>query len=69
MAVKNKARQRGRFCDRSQGVIMKAHALYNLCDAEVALVIVKGSERYTYRSDDTTTWPLPSQIVRLFRFS
>ena len=66
MAVNNEAKRRKeKLRKRARGVIKKAHALHILCEADVALIVILGSKRYEYRSDDTTTWPSAPQIVRL----
>lgn len=66
MAVNNEARRRKeKLRKRARGAIKKAHALHILCEADVALMVILGSKRYEYRSDDTTTWPPAPQIVRL----
>ena len=49
---------------RSNGIIKKAHALHILCDVEVALAIRYGEKITLYESEDSTTWPRESQIVR-----
>lgn len=63
MAVNNEARRRKeKLRKRARGAIKKAHALHILCEADVALMVILGSKRYEYRSDDTTTWPPAPQI-------
>ena len=49
---------------RSNGLIKKAHALYELYDIDITLVIRYGEKYYLYSSEDSTTWLRDSQIVR-----
>ena len=66
MAVNNEAqRRKEKLRKRARGAIKKAYTLHILCKADVTLMVILGSKRYEYRSDDTTTWPPAPQIVRL----
>ena len=70
MTINNEARRRKEnLRKRARGTIKKAYALHILCEADVALMIILGSKRYEYRSDDTTTWPpAPHRaLVPIFR--
>ncbi len=65
MPSNNEVRQkREKRRKRYNGLIKKAHTLHKLCDVEVALTIRYGDKHYLYNSDDSTTWPRGSQIVR-----
>ena len=56
MAVDNEARRRKeKLRKRARGAIKKAYILYILYKANVALIVILGSKRYEYRSDNIIT--------------
>lgn len=70
MTVNNEVRQRrGNYVkelgEPGGGAIKKAYILQILYRADVTLIIILGSKRYKYRSDNITIWLSASQVVYL----